>query len=126
MARPRALYVGLLLMTIAAGLASRRFPDLQPGWMASYAGDALWAAMVFWLLALVARRAPTMVIGAAALGIAWGVEGSQLIHVPWLDSLRSSRLGALVLGQGFLWSDLVCHAVGVGVAGVIDVRAARR
>jgi hypothetical protein len=26
----------------------------------------------------------------------------------------------LVLGQGFLWSDLVCYAVGVSLAALID------
>jgi hypothetical protein len=119
--RSRTLYAGLLLVTIAAGLASRRFPDLQPEWMSRYAGDTLWAAMMFWLLALVAVRARTVVLGATALGTAWTVEASQLIHRPWLDALRASRAGALVLGQGFLWSDLLCYAVGVGIAVVVDV-----
>ena len=52
-ALPRRSYLvtgGLLLATIAAGLASRRFPALQPSFVARYAGDALWAAMVFWAL----------------------------------------------------------------------------
>ncbi|MEN8216136.1 MAG: DUF2809 domain-containing protein, partial [Pseudomonadota bacterium] len=34
------------------------------------------------------------------------------------------RLGALVLGHGFLWSDLVCYSVGVamGVVGEMMCR----
>jgi hypothetical protein len=31
------------------------------------------------------------------------------------------RVGGLVLGYGFLWSDLVCYAVGIG-AGVLAER----
>ena len=34
------------------------------------------------------------------------VEESQLYHASWIDSIRGTTLGALVLGHGFLWSDL--------------------
>jgi hypothetical protein len=30
-------------------------------------------------------------------------------------------MGALFLGSDFLWSDLVCYAVGVGIAALLDV-----
>ena len=125
--RSRVLYAGLLLLTIAAGLASRRFPTVQPDWLARYAGDTLWAAGVLWGLALCATRAGTLALGAAALGIAAAVEVSQLARVPWLDALRATRVGALVLGQGFLWSDLASYAFGVGAATVVDraMRASR-
>lgn len=93
---------------------------MQPDWMARYAGDALWATMVFWWLALLAPRARTWALGAAAFGIAVTVEISQLVHAPWLDALRATRVGALVLGQGFLWSDLACYAVGAGLAALLD------
>jgi Protein of unknown function (DUF2809) len=118
--RPRLLYASLLLLTITAGLASRRWPDLQPDWVARYGGDILWATMVFWLLALGYVRARTLVLGVATLGIAWTVEVSQLIHLPWLDTLRASRAGGLILGQGFLWSDLWCYVVGAGIAIAVD------
>lgn len=118
--RSRLVYAGLLVVTIAAGLASRRFPTVQPDWLARYAGDTLWAAAVFWGLALCASRAATLTLGAGALGIATAVEISQLARVPWLDALRATRVGALVLGQGFLWSDLACYAFGVGAATVVD------
>jgi hypothetical protein len=123
--RPPVRTLLLLIATIALGLASRRFPEWQPAFVARYAGDALWAAMVFWLLALVRPRAAARRLGFAALGIAFAVEASQLYHAPWLDAIRDTRLGALALGQGFLWSDLVCYAVGVAVAVAIDVVALR-
>ena len=40
------------------------------------------------------------------------VELSQLYHAPWIDSIRQTTLGGLILGFGFLWSDLACYAVG--------------
>ncbi len=120
MPRSRPLTLLLLLVTIALGLASRRFPAWQPAFVATYAGDALWAAMMFWLLALARPRAATWPLGLMALGIAFAVEMSQLYRAPWLDAIRGTRLGALALGQGFLWSDLVCYAAGVAAAVVLD------
>ena len=118
--RSRALVAALVVATIALGLASRRFGDALPALVAAYAGDALWAAMVLWLAALVAPGARTRTLAACALAIAFAVEASQLYRAPWLDALRATRPGALALGQGFLWSDLACYAVGVGAAALLD------
>ena len=123
--RPRVVYVGLLLLTVALGLASRRFAADLPRAVAAYAGDTLWAAMVLWLLALLVPRGRTRVLAGAALAAAAAVEVSQLYRAPWLDAVRATRLGALALGHGFLWSDLLCYAAGVGGAALLD-RALRR
>jgi hypothetical protein len=97
-----------------------------PGFIAAYAGDTLWATMVFWLLALVFRRAPTRSLAVAALSIAVAVEISQLYHAPWIDAVRANAFGALVLGYGFLWSDLACYAAGAVLAAAVDVALANR
>lgn len=88
--------------------------------MTTFGGDALWAMLIFWLAALVRPSASGRTLAIAALGISIAVECSQLVHTPWLDAVRATRLGALVLGQGFLWSDLVAYAVGVLAATLID------
>ena len=118
--RRRDISLGLSLLTVALGLGSRRFGDQLPTFIATYAGDALWAALVFWLLSVVRPRALTIVLFAASAAIAFLVESSQLYHAPFLDAMRRTTPGALVLGQGFLWSDLVAYLVGAGVAAVID------
>jgi len=119
-ARPLYLYVALASLTIAAGLASRRYPAFFPAFVARYAGDTLWAAMVFWILALIWRRAGTLRLAAATTSIAVAVECSQLYHSAWIDAIRLTRVGALVLGSDFLWSDLACYAVGTGLAAGLD------
>lgn len=50
----------------------------------------------------------------------FAIEFSQLYHSPWIDSLRNTRVGGLVLGYGFLWSDLVSYTVGIGVGVLIE------
>jgi hypothetical protein len=115
------LYVALACLTIVAGLASRRYSELFPEVVARYAGDTLWAAMVFWFLALGWRRTSSGRLAATAIAISFAVELSQLYRAAWLDSLRATWIGALVLGRGFLWSDLVCYTIGVCIAVVLDV-----
>lgn len=111
---------------ISAGLLSRRYPAWQPRVVATYAGDVLWAVMVFWGLALVWPRARTATLAGAALGVACVVEGSQLLQMPWLVAVRETRFGALALGQGFVWSDIACYAVGIAAASLLDAQTRRR
>ena len=124
--RSRLAVARWLLITVAFGLASRRFPDALPRIVSRYAGDVLWAAMVYWWLALLWPRAPVTRLAASALGIAIAVEMSQLLHAPWLNAVRANAFGALVLGQGFLWSDITCYITGVALAVLIDRNAVAR
>ena len=123
--RRRALLV-VLPVVIAAGLASRRWPEALPAVVAAYAGDILWAVMVYVLIAFVWGAAPSRVVALWGLAVAFVVELSQTAHLPWLDMVRRHHLGALVLGQGFLWSDLACYAVGVAAAFLVDTAWQRR
>lgn len=125
-ARSVFLYVALACLTIGTGLASRRYAAFVPAFIARYAGDTLWATMVFWMLALGWRRAGTRRLAGAALAIAVAVECSQLYHAAWIDAIRLTRIGALVLGSGFLWSDLACYAAGIGLAALLDAQITGR
>lgn len=113
--------LALLAATIALGLATRRIPGAFPEFVARYGGDTLWAAMVLWIVVMLRPRLAVPRAALAAIGIAFAVEFSQRVHIPWLDALRATRIGALALGQGFLWSDLVCYAVGVALAAALEL-----
>jgi hypothetical protein len=86
--------------------------------LAEYAGDTLWALMVFLLVSTLLAGRPILVRAAISLALAFLVEVSQLYHAPWIDAIRQTTLGGLVLGFGFLWTDLVCYSAGVMI-GVI-------
>lgn len=85
-----------------------------------YAGDTLWALMVFWCLCLGLRQWDTWKIATLAVVFSFAVELSQFYHAPWIDSLRHTTLGGLILGFGFKSSDLVCYTVGVLLGTLID------
>jgi len=117
----------LMLLVVALGLGSRSaLAAPLPRVLTAYAGDTLWASLVYLGLVFLMPRVPVHLAAAGALGLSFLVEFSQLWHPPWLDALRASRLGALVLGRGFLASDLLCYAVGVALAATVDTRLPRR
>jgi hypothetical protein len=124
--RNRLLYFLLLLTTIGAGLASRHFAAVLPPWVQLYLGDGLWALMVFFLTGFIFQLKSSLWVAAAALIFSYSIEISQLYHAPWIDTLRSYRLGGLILGFGFLWSDLVCYSVGVGVGYLLETAFLKR
>ncbi|MFY7951457.1 MAG: DUF2809 domain-containing protein, partial [Armatimonadaceae bacterium] len=98
---------------IAFGLVSRRYGAVFPDFVATYAGDMLWAATVMLGLGLISPAARPARKAWLAIGISFTVEFSQLNQTPWLDTLRRTTPGALLLGRGFLWSDLACYVAGV-------------
>lgn len=118
--RNRGLVLALLLATTVSGLASREFAADLPGFVAAYAGDVLWAAALYWFLALVLGKRSTHLIAALALVLSFAVECSQQYRAPWIDGLRRSTLGGLLLGHGFLWSDLLCYTLGIVIAATLD------
>lgn len=106
------LYAILVLCVVALGLASRHFQGLPP-FVHTYVGDVLWALMVFVGFGMLFPRQTTLRLGIYALCFAFFIEFSQLYHAPWIDAIRHNRIGGLVLGFGFLWSDLLAYTGGI-------------
>jgi hypothetical protein len=123
--RNRRWHLPALIVVIAAGLASRRYAWLLPAYLGKYPGDALWALMVFLLWGLALPKASSLRIGLYALGTSFADEFSQFYQAPWINGIRSTTMGHLLLGSAFAWPDLVAYTVGValGVLAESVVRA---
>ncbi len=108
-------YCCLVITVMILGLSTRHFSFYFPSWINLYLGDALWALMVFFLWGLLFRTRQTSWITLRALLFTFSIEVSQLYQSQWINSLRTTRLGGLILGYGFLWSDLIAYSIGIGV-----------
>ncbi len=84
-------------------------------------GDALWAMMIFFILRFLFINVSIRTIVLFSLLICCLVEVSQLYQEEWINNLRQTILGRLILGQGFLWSDLLAYAVGIFVGCLIEL-----
>ncbi|MGE7871026.1 DUF2809 domain-containing protein [Bacillus paramycoides] len=113
--RNRILYAIFTIIVIVLGLSSRKFAYALPDILNAYLGDALWALMIFTGFGFLFPKIETKKLAIISLIFCYGIEISQLYHAEWIDSIRATTLGRLVLGYGFLWSDLVAYTIGIGV-----------
>ena len=120
--RNRVLYAVLAVAVVAAGLLWRSHFMPLPPVMLKYGGDALWALMVFVGFGFLLPRASTLAVALLALSFCWVIEFSQLYHGPWIDAVRASVPGRLVLGSTFNWPDLVAYALGIGIGAWMEWR----
>lgn len=118
MRRNRLVYGVFIICTIIFGLASRKYAQHLPIYLAPYVGDTLWALMVFFIMGYVFKDKNTYRIAIYALTFSFLIEISQLYHAAWIDHVRSIKLFGLILGYGFLWNDLLCYTLGI-VIGII-------
>jgi hypothetical protein len=120
MKRSRLTYLAAAIAVIVLGLASRKFSRVLPEFLASYAGDTLWALTAFLGIGMLFPSWSTPRVGVVALLFSFAIELSQLYHSPWIDQIRRTMPGALILGYGFLWTDLLCYVVGVSIGCALE------
>ncbi|MFT9819167.1 DUF2809 domain-containing protein [Lysinibacillus sp. NPDC056185] len=116
----RIAYLIAIVITIFLGLASRKWSLLLPSFIAQNAGDMLWAMMVYFGFRLLLVRKCTLIAIWLSFLFSFGIEFSQLYQEDWINQIRGTTLGALVLGKGFLVEDLVRYTVGIIIATVLD------
>jgi hypothetical protein len=104
----RIKVLGLIGLTIVMGLLSRKLSFL-PLWI----GDMFWAIMIYFGVKFIFIERKVKLIVFSSLAICYLVEISQLYQADWINSIRSTTLGHLALGQGFLWSDLIAYTFGI-------------
>ena len=125
--RSRPVYASAVLVVIAPGCGpGRTRPGCRGRWQ-KYAGDALWGLVVFLGVGLVLHGLPTRAAAGLAVAFACAVEASQLVHAQWLDAVRGTLPGGLVLGTPaatFAWGDIAAYLAGIA-AGTVAERTSR-
>ncbi|MFD1256837.1 DUF2809 domain-containing protein [Mucilaginibacter terrae] len=115
MLKARLKYCILIIIVIIVGLLSRKVLCM-PQWV----GDLLWAFMVYLMVRVLLIKASTRRVAIISIAFCFIIELSQLYQAYWLNQLRQTLPGQLILGKGFLWSDLVAYIGGVVIGLVIE------
>ncbi|MCF2944764.1 ribosomal maturation YjgA family protein [Paenibacillus tarimensis] len=113
------------MLTMALGLCVRALPFGLPEFLAVHAGDAIWAAMIYAGIRVIKPDLRPMQSAGIGLFVCLIVELSQLYQADWISAIRSTTLGALVLGRGFLYTDLLRYTVGTVIATAADLTVKR-
>ncbi|WP_179031943.1 ribosomal maturation YjgA family protein [Paenibacillus kribbensis] len=118
--KKRAVYLVVVLVAILLGLGSRGFSSRLPEFVASHFGDALWACMIYFGLRMLWVDRQLSVALWGSLLFCFAIEFSQMYQAPWINHIRATTLGGLVLGRGFLTADLIRYTVGIAVSWALD------
>lgn len=117
------LRTGLVLaVLVPAGLGTKFYSGPLESWVHGSLGGVLY--VVFWCLVvgvLLPRVRPGR-IAWAVFGVTCLLEAAQLWHPPFLQAIRGTFPGALLLGTTFVPSDFPHYAAGA----LIGWRAVRR
>jgi len=114
--KQRLVYLSIALITIVTGLLVRHRQDLFQDIVNLYLGDVLYAFMMYYLISFMQPHIKSFHRAVIALVTCYAIEAFQLVEAPWATALRTTILGRLVLGWGFLWSDLLAYFIGIVLA----------
>lgn len=113
--KSRIQYFILFLCTIILGILSRKIPFI-PLWI----GDALYAVMIYFLVRIFLPAKRAFIVALFSLLLCYCIEFLQLYQAEWIIELRKTLFGRYVLGQGFLWSDILAYTFGIAVVFIIE------
>lgn len=108
-----------ILVITPLGFYSKFYTGPASAWVNNSLGGVLY--VIFWTLVfslIFARTRPWKIAGLVVL-ITCILEFLQLLHPRFLESIRSTFMGATLLGNSFSWLDLAHYLVGAVLAFVL-------
>jgi hypothetical protein len=115
MQKARFYYFLLAIFIVFLGIGSRK-TNLFP----FFIGDILYAILVYFGMRFLFIHWKLQTILVLSLSFCFFIEISQVFQYDWLLELRKTTFGKYVLGQGFLWTDLICYTFGCTLAYFTD------
>ena len=111
----RLNYFILILLVLILGILSRKISGFP-----LFIGDILYAVLIYFgfrFLIMDSRKSTSLLL---SLLFCFGIEILQLVQIDWLIAIRKTTLGHYILGEGFLWLDLLCYVMGTLMAYYLD------
>jgi Protein of unknown function (DUF2809) len=121
----RLRYTGYAVALIAIALGLRRAWSALPYWINVWIGDFLWGVMLYCVMVALFLPRNRWAATLWLVLFCWVIEASQAWHTAWLDAFRDTTIGGLLLGHGFLWSDIAAYTAGCLVAYWVDMWRAK-
>jgi hypothetical protein len=112
----RVIYGILFIFFIWLALATRHHHEWFSPLIIEYGGDTIWAGAFLFFLRMLFLKIPLWKLALVGYGLGVADEFTQLYQAPWANQVRATTLGRLLFGAGFLWSDILCYAIGTLLA----------
>ena len=109
-------YLTLIVSTIILGILSRVLVGIP-----TFIGDILYASMIYFGMRFLFATTTIQKAGIYALVFCFCIEFQQLYRAEWIVEIRRTVVGHYILGQDFIWWNLVCYCIGILVAYLLDM-----
>ncbi|BDU25500.1 hypothetical protein FLGSB24_22440 [Flavobacterium sp. GSB-24] len=76
--------------------------------------------MIYFLVRIFLPLKKAFLIALLSLLICYSIEFLQLYQAEWIVELRKTLFGRYVLGQGFLWTDILAYTFGIAYAFLVE------
>jgi Protein of unknown function (DUF2809) len=116
MKNTRLNYFIIVVAIIIVGLLSRKISGIP-----LFFGDILYGMMIYFMFKLILINTKLITVTLISLNTCFAIEFLQLYQASWIVELRNTTIGHYIFGQGFLWIDLICLAIGVGFGVLINL-----
>lgn len=103
----RLNYFITILLVLILGILSRKITGIP-----LFIGDVLYAVLIYFgfrFLIMDSKKSTSLLL---SLLFCFDIEILQLVQIDWLLAIRKTTLGHYILGEGFLWLDLLCYVIG--------------
>lgn len=111
----RITYFIITLIVLFLGIVSRKI-----AYIPLFFGDILYAVLIYFGIRFLFIHWNIYKTFLVSLLFCFSIEILQLVKFDWLVTLRTTTPGHYILGQGFLWSDLICYFIGTTSAFISD------
>src|SRR4051812_41583247 len=108
-------YFFRVVIVILLGILSRKISIIPLG-----VGDVLYAVMIYFIVRMLNPKTIKTTSAIIGMALCFAIECFQLYQASWIVEIRRTFLGHYILGQGFLWSDLLAYSIGVLIALILD------
>jgi hypothetical protein len=101
-----------IVLIVPLGLYTKIYNGPAFNWVNNSLGGVLY--VIFWSLLfslLAARSKSWKIVGLVFLSTS-AIEFLQLWHPPFLETIRSTFIGATLFGNSFSWMDMVHYIIG--------------
>ena len=104
-----------MIAVIFLGIMSRK-----TNFVPLYLGDFLYAIMIYLLIRILFIKNKSIQVAVFSLLVCYSIETFQLYQAEWIIAVRKTIFGRYVLGQGFLWTDILAYTFGVAIAFCVE------
>jgi hypothetical protein len=121
--RSEIVYFAMVGLAAWLALYARQYALAHPTSSVDFVADTLWALVVFAAMGLLFPMISTSNAASWAFLIPALFGFGQLYHAPWLEAMRGTSYGLVVLGTQFAIPDFACYAGGALLGMTVELFA---